>query len=88
MVTTKTTSQLERGDRVQLPGGLVRTVDRIVPSGYVNYRNEVISSVMYAEGRTDEWSGGNSGVSGTTWTVEHSARVEMHHPSYGGVRLS
>lgn len=58
----KRTDELVLGDLVRLPGGLIRTVDVVKDSGYVNYRNEPIFAVMYCEGRTAEWSEGNSSI--------------------------
>ncbi len=66
---SKTTSELNQGDRVRLVSGLVRTVDRVERTGFVNYRNEPILAVLYAEGRTDQWSGGNSAVASSEWDV-------------------
>jgi hypothetical protein len=56
--------------RVVLPLGHVRTVSSVRPSGYVNARNVTISTVSYAEGRTSDWSEGNTGASDTLWQVE------------------
>ena len=65
----KRTDELVLGDLVRLPGGLIRTVDVIKDSGYVNYRNEPILAVMYCEGRTAEWSEGNSSIARGTWEI-------------------
>lgn len=65
----KRTDELDAGNVVQLPGGIVRTVDEIADSGYVNYRDEPIFYVNYREGRTREWSSGNSGIARSTWEV-------------------
>lgn len=64
------TDQLEAGHRVRLPFGLLRTVLEVVPSPYVNYRDETIFNVLYAEGQTPEWGHGNSGTASSLWTVE------------------
>ena len=61
------TSELRPGDRVMLPGGLVRTVGEVKVSEYLNYRNEPILYVMYSEGRTAEWSEGNSSIERGLW---------------------
>lgn len=67
---TKTTAELLPGDRVVLPGGLVRTVDRVVPNGWLNYRNEPIYNVMYREPAIPGvWSDGNSGIGASLWLV-------------------
>jgi hypothetical protein len=69
--TTETrTDQLQPGMRVQLPcRGVIRTVDRITESDWLNRNDEPIFYVMYREGRTPEWSDGNSGIASTTWQV-------------------
>lgn len=64
------TDQLEPGDRVTLRNGIVRTVDRITPTDYTGTTGLPIVAVYYAEGRTDEWSEGNTATSETLWTVE------------------
>lgn len=64
------TVALRPGMRVALPyGELVRTVSTVAPAGYVNGRGVTIWNVDYAEGRTSEWSGGNTGASDTLWDV-------------------
>jgi hypothetical protein len=69
-MTTLRTDQLQPGVRIQLPGpNVVRTVDRVVPSEWLNARNETIFYVYYREGSTPEWSEGNSGIASTLWTV-------------------
>lgn len=60
---------LKPGDRVRLPGGLIRTVDHVAESEFRNYRNEPIVYVIYAEGRTPEWSHGNSAIWSSEWEV-------------------
>lgn len=66
---SKRTDELKVGDRVRLPGGLVRTVDCVTESEWLNYRNERILYVMYREGRTTEWSEGNSGIASSLWKI-------------------
>lgn len=66
---TKTTLELEPGDRVQLPAGIVRTVAKVEPNGWLNYRNRPLFDVLYLEGRTPEWGHGNSASEASTWTV-------------------
>ena len=73
----KTTEQLEAGDRVALPSGLTRTVSHLEPSPYLNSRNEPIVYVMYAEGRTAEWSAGNSAIASTRWTLADDDACEL-----------
>jgi hypothetical protein len=63
------TDELEHGTRLLIDGRLVRTVDRVEVGPYLNYRNEPIYNVEYVEGRTDEWSAGNSGIASTTWRL-------------------
>lgn len=63
------TDHLEPGTRVVLPGGLVRTIDRVTESQWLNRSNEPIFYVYYAEGRTPEWSEGNSAIASTEWKV-------------------
>lgn len=65
----RATTDLRPGDRVRLSGGIVRTVARIEPAGYVNYRNEELLAVYYREGHTAEWSGGNSAARGSLWVL-------------------
>ena len=63
MPTQKHYDELKPGDRIALPlRGLIRTVASIGPNGTFNRRNEPLWTVLYAEGRTDEWSAGNSGL--------------------------
>jgi hypothetical protein len=70
MTTTKRTDELVRGDRLLIGNRLVRTVESVVPNGYVNRRDEPLYNVTYAEGEEPGvWSGGNSGAPGTEWTV-------------------
>lgn len=64
------TDELKAGDRVLLPGGIVRTVDRVVESGWLNAKNEPILSVMYREpGVPGVWSEGNSGCARSLWLL-------------------
>lgn len=69
-VVDKRTDQLMPGDRVRLPGGLVRTVKYVGTSNFVAARNQPILYVIYREGRTPEWSAGNSSIRFNTWEVE------------------
>lgn len=68
-VLTKRTDELQPGDRVLIGSRLVRTVDRVVPNGYVNYRNEPLSNVMYREPASDVWGPGNSDAPGSIWNL-------------------
>lgn len=77
----KTTAELVAGDRLLINGRLVRTVARVERSAFVNYRDEPIFYVMYAEGDTPEWSGGNSGIGSTGWTL---ADPDDHGPGCDG----
>ena len=65
MATKTTTADLRTGDRLLIDGRLVRTVREVVHSGYVNRRNLPIFAVLYEEGDTREWSGGNTGIAST-----------------------
>jgi hypothetical protein len=67
------TTDLAPGDRVQLPGpGVLRVVDRVVQSDYVNSSNEPIFYVFWEEGPTENWSAGNSGIAESLWKVVQS----------------
>jgi len=68
-ITRKRTDQLVKGDKVLLDGRYVRTVERVVETQWLNYRNEPILAVYYSEGTTDEWSDGNTGGPATEWYV-------------------
>jgi hypothetical protein len=77
-MTAPTTRQvptvaLRPGMRVDLWLGQIRTVQSVTPTGDVNMRGVTLWSVMYAEGRTADWSAGNSGASDTLWTVIEDA---------------
>lgn len=65
------TDELQPGMTVLVPGArrLQRTVANVGPTGYVNGVGQPILAVLYAEGRTDEWSGGNSALPGSLWSV-------------------
>ena len=54
----------------RVSGPIVRTVLSVLDSGYLNARNEIIYSVLYAEGATPEWSGAN------TWAASSPIEVE------------
>lgn len=72
----KTTLELNPGDRVSLGGGqVVRTVALVKDSGYVNRHDRPIYSVLWREGSTPEWSGGNSGTGDYLWTVVEEVSV-------------
>lgn len=62
-----TTVELKRNDRVLLFNGLVRTVDEIGSTGYVNNHDEPIYAVRYQEGDSDEWSGVNTSNASGVW---------------------
>ena len=63
------TDQLHPGMQVILPGNIVREVDRIVESDWLNRDDLPIYYVYWTEGRTPEWSEGNSGIASTLWNV-------------------
>jgi hypothetical protein len=68
------TDELQPGMQVILPAkGVVRTIDRIIDSGWLNDHNQPIFYVYWAEGRTVAWSEGNSGIASTLWTVANSS---------------
>lgn len=70
MTVETITLALQPGDRVQLPlRGLVRTVKSVTDSGTVNFADETLYNVNYQEGRTAEWSAGNSAHGQHTWRV-------------------
>lgn len=68
-MTTKRTDELQHGDRVLIGKNLIRTVDYVGDSGYVNRRNVGILAVHYQEPASETWSNGNSGLPDTLWTV-------------------
>jgi hypothetical protein len=68
-IRSKLTSELLPGDRVKLPSGIVRTVREVKESEFLNRNNKPILYVMYAEGRTPEWSEGNSGIAISRWEL-------------------
>jgi hypothetical protein len=65
----KRTDELKPGDVVRVNSYIVRTVDRVVPTGYISYSNEQIHNVMYRETASDEWSDGNSAAPSSVWEV-------------------
>lgn len=62
-----TTVELKRGDRVELPNGLVRTVEEIVSTEYVNTRDERVYAVRYQESGPDEWADVNVSGASDHW---------------------
>lgn len=66
---SKATLELQAGDRVLLPGGLVRTVAEVVDAGYLGRRGDSLLAVKYREGSTSEWSGGNLAASDSRWEL-------------------
>jgi hypothetical protein len=73
MSETKTTLELQPGDRVVLPRkGVVRTVAEVKQSAMTNYRSKPIYFVTYTEGDTEQWSGGNSATAESTWPIEQT----------------
>lgn len=82
------TDQLTRGDRVHLPmRGIVRTVDTITPAGYDNHEGDPIYTVRYQEGRTPEWSEGNTAIAETLWQVEPIEPGEVPPLADGHIRI-
>lgn len=66
----KEVRNLVDGDRVRVASTrIVRTVREVVNSGFVNARNVPLVNVMYREGSTAEWSGGNSARPTDLWEV-------------------
>jgi hypothetical protein len=63
------TDALRTGDRVVLPGGIVRTVAAVGPTAYANIRGELILVVQYREGPTPEWGEGNTALASSEWMV-------------------
>jgi hypothetical protein len=68
-MVTKRTDELQTGDRVLIGKNLIRTVDRVTDTGYVNRRNVDILAVHYQEPASETWSNGNSGLPDTLWTL-------------------
>jgi hypothetical protein len=66
---TTITLALKPGDRVALPGGIVRTVESVRPSGHVNFADEPLYIVSYVEDGSAEWSAANIGHAQATWTL-------------------
>lgn len=79
---TRATRDLTHGDRVLLSSGLVRTVDHVTDSGYLNYRGERILAVIYQEPESEEWSRGNSSNETGLWNLLPSdhTRCSVHIP--------
>jgi hypothetical protein len=64
------TDELEPGMRVVLPGGIVRTVAAVEPSGFVNRADLPIYNVLWLEPGDERWTGsGNSGIAASLWEV-------------------
>ena len=64
------TRDLKEGMRVWLPGGAIRTVSGVEPSGYVNSADESLLTVHYREPADDAWtSTANSSSPGGLWNV-------------------
>lgn len=85
-MTSKTTTELEHGDRISLFNGLIRTVDRTHPSGYDNGRGAPIWCVRYQEPPSDEWSDGNSWLADETWTLDADGIYRNNHHTTGRSR--
>lgn len=71
-MTTKTTAQLRQGDRVQLPGGVVRTVASVDRTEYVNHKDAPLFAVMWAEYEHGVWGRGNMAHAEHAWTLAAS----------------
>ena len=82
--TTKLTRALNRGDRVRLPGGAIRTVSHVTPAGYLNHRNEPIQTVHYVEAPdgpsiAGTWSStANTSAPMSEWTVVHDEDPRLY----------
>lgn len=70
-MTAVRTDALRPGDRVATfhGSGVVRTVARVVPSGWLNSGGLPIFYVLYAEEHTAEWGEGNSALAATLWAM-------------------
>lgn len=58
------TSELKLGDDVVMPGGVIRTVGRVVPSEWHG-----IVNVWYLGPVDDRWGNGNSAAHNSKWEV-------------------
>lgn len=63
------TTELERGMRVRLPGGLVRTVDELQRTNLIGTYGNPLYFVSYIEGRTKDWGPANSAADVTDWVT-------------------
>lgn len=82
------TTELQAGDRVRLPGGLVRTVSEVQSTNLVGTYGNPLFYVAYAEGRTKEWGPANSAADTTDWTLVCSCGHNLDDHSYSHVQAS
>lgn len=83
------TTELQAGDRVRLPGGLIRTISEIEPTNLVGTYGDPLYFVAYAEGRTKEWGPGNSATAKSDWvTVCECGHNRDDHHAYSQTQAS
>lgn len=65
----KRTDELLPGDRVKLPGNVVRTVETVKPVGVQSNAREELQVVIYTEGAADGWGYGNTANPSSLWEI-------------------
>lgn len=73
------THELQRGWRVKLPGGIVRTVEVVSESPWINERHERLYVVVYEEPASSEWGPGNTALAETVWVLVPKKPDSEHH---------
>lgn len=80
--------ELQTGDRVRLPGGVVRTVAEVQRTNLIGAYGAPLYFVAYAEGRTKEWGPANSAVETSEWSLVCSCGHDTDDHSYSHVQAS
>lgn len=65
----KTTTELVRGERIELCNGLLPTIGAIRHTGYENARRVGIWGSWYQEPATNKWGEGNSWTADQVWEL-------------------